>query len=142
MDAEIAAIDDLDAALPEADVISCVTMATEPIVRGALLKPGAHVDLIGAYQPQMRESDDATIRRAGRIFLDTRLFCERSGDIAEPLARGIITREGLVADLFDLCCGRHRGRKSAAEITVYKNSGGGHLDLFTARHLYARVMAG
>jgi ornithine cyclodeaminase len=142
VDAEITAIDDLDAALPEADVISCVTMATEPIVKGALLKPGAHVDLIGAYQPQMRESDDETIRRAGRIFLDTRLFCERSGDIAEPLARGIITREGLVADLFDLCCGRHRGRGSPAEITVYKNSGGGHLDLFTARHLYARIMAG
>jgi ornithine cyclodeaminase/alanine dehydrogenase-like protein (mu-crystallin family) len=142
VEAEITAIDDLDAALPEADVISCVTMATKPIVKGALLKPGAHVDLIGAYQPQMRESDDETIRRAGRIFLDTRLFCERSGDIAEPLARDIITREGLVADLFDLCCGRHSGRSSPAEITVYKNSGGGHLDLFTARHLYARIMAG
>jgi ornithine cyclodeaminase len=141
-DAEITAIDDLDAALPEADVISCVTMATEPFVKGARLKPGAHVDLIGAYQPQMRESDDETIRRAGRIFLDTRLFCERSGDIAEPLARGIITREGLVADLYDLCCGRHEGRSSPSEITVYKNSGGGHLDLFTARHLHARVMAG
>ena len=142
VDADTIAIDDLDAALPEADIVTCVTMATEPIVKGALLKPGAHVDLIGAYQPQMRESDDETIRRAGQIFLDTRLFCERSGDIAEPLARGIIARAGLVADLFDLCTGRHRGRISPSEITVYKNSGGGHLDLFTARHLYAQVMAG
>ena len=129
----------LDAALPEADIVSCVTMATEPFVKGALLKPGAHVDLIGAYLPGMREADDETVRRAGQIFLDTRLFCERSGDIIEPLARGLISRDGLVADLFDLCGGRHPGRKSDSEITMYKNCGGGHLDLFTARLLLQRL---
>ncbi|MFO1123277.1 MAG: ornithine cyclodeaminase [Hyphomicrobiales bacterium] len=140
--ATVTAVDDLDAALPEADIISCVTMARSPIVKGTLLKPGCHVDLIGAYQPDMRESDDETIRRAGRMFLDTRLFCERSGDVAEPLSRGIIDSSGLVADLFDLCCGRHAGRSADDEITVYKNSGGGHLDLFTARHLYRRITRG
>lgn len=139
VDAEVTAIADLDAALPQADVISCVTMAEQPIVKGTLLKPGAHVDLIGAYLPHMRESDDETIRRAGQMFLDTRAFCERSGDVLEPLNRNIITREGLVADLFDLCTGRHPGRTSAGQITVYKNSGGGHLDLFTARHLLTRA---
>ena len=60
----ISAVHDLDAALPEADVISCVTMSTSPSVKGTLLKPGAHVDLIGAYLPTMREADDETIRRA------------------------------------------------------------------------------
>jgi ornithine cyclodeaminase len=126
-------------ALPIADIVSCVTMATEPVVKGALLKRGAHVDLIGAYLPEMRESDDDTIRRAGQMFLDTRVFCERSGDVLEPLNRGIITREQLVADLFDLATGRHPGRISDDQITVYKNCGGGHLDLFTARHLLSRA---
>lgn len=126
-------------ALPLADIVSCVTMTGDPVVAGALLKPGAHVDLVGAYQPHMRESDDETIRRAGMIFLDTRVFSERSGDVLEPLNRGLITREGLVADLFDLCTGRHKGRSSEDQITVYKNNGGGHLDLFTARHLLTRA---
>lgn len=137
---DVRAVASMEEALPEADIISCVTMATQPVVKGALLKPGAHVDLIGAYQPHMRESDDDTIARAGRIFLDTRLFSERSGDVAEPLARNIITSEDLVADLFDLCGGKHPGRTSAEQITVYKNCGGGHLDLFTAKHLLRMEM--
>ena len=139
--AKISAVEDLDSALPQADIVSCVTMATEPFVKGALLKPGAHVDLIGAYLPDMREADDEVARRAGMMFLDTRLFCERSGDIAEALARGILAREALVADLFDLCTERHPGRTSDGQITMFKNSGGGHLDLFTARHLLQQVSA-
>lgn len=114
-------------------------MATEPMVKGALLKPGAqHVDLIGAYLPHMRESDDDVARRAGKIFLDTRLFCDRFGDVADPIAKGILTRDDLVADLFDLCSGKHPGRTSEDQVTMYKNSGGGHLDLFTARWLWER----
>ena len=61
--------EDLDAAVAQADVISCVTMSTAPLVRGALLKPGAHVDLVGAYLPEMRESDDDVVRRA-RVFVE------------------------------------------------------------------------
>jgi ornithine cyclodeaminase/alanine dehydrogenase-like protein (mu-crystallin family) len=136
---DVAAVDSLDKALPQADIISCVTMATQPLVRGALLKPGAHVDLIGAYLPQMREADDDVTKRAGRIFVDTRKGCEGSGDVAEPLARGIISRENIEADLFDLCTGRHPGRRSNGEITVYKNVGGGHLDLFSAQHLFCSI---
>ncbi len=140
--AGIAVAADLDQALREADIVSCVTMATEPLVRGALLKPGAHVDLIGAYMPDMREADDDVVRRAGRIFVDTRFNCESSGEIAAPLAAGLISRDGIVADLFDLCCGRHPGRAGADEITMYKNVGGGHLDLFVARHLLERLQQG
>ena len=136
---DVVAVDSLDEALPQADIISCVTMATQPLVRGALLKPGTHVDLIGAYLPQMREADDDVTKRAGRIFVDTRAGCEGSGDVAEPLARGIITRENIEADLFDLCTGRHPGRRSNDEITVYKNVGGGHLDLFSAQHLLCSI---
>jgi ornithine cyclodeaminase/alanine dehydrogenase-like protein (mu-crystallin family) len=135
---DISAIDDLDDALVQADIVCCVTMATEPLVRGALLKSGCHVDLIGAYMPEMREADDDVARRAGRIFVDTRSGCEGSGDVAEPLSRGLITREQIAADMFDLCQGKHAGRASDGEITMFKNVGGGHLDLFTARHLLAR----
>lgn len=137
---EIRAAGSLDAALPEADIVSAVTMATEPLIRGARLKPGAHVDLIGAYRPDMREADDDVLRRS-RLFVDTRNGCEGSGEIGQPLASGLITPEAIEADLFDLCCGRHPGRESPGEITVFKNVGGAHLDLFAARHLLSRLSA-
>lgn len=128
----------LDDAVAQADIISCVTMATTPLIKGALLKPGTHVDLVGAYMPSMREADDDVTRRAGRIFVDTRNNAEGSGDVAGPLAAGIIRREDIVADMFDLCKGRHPGRESEGQITLYKNVGGGHLDMFAIKHLAAR----
>lgn len=128
-------VSSLEEALPQADIVSCVTMATEPLVRGALLKPGTHVDLIGAYMPDMREADDDVARRAGRIFVDTYANAEGSGDVAGPIRAGILTHEDIVADLFELCSGRHVGRENVDQITMYKNVGGGHLDMFTARHL-------
>jgi len=137
---EVRAVTNLDQAVAQANVISCVTMSTEPLVRGALLRPGTHVDLIGAYLPEMREADDEVMRR-GRLFVDTRNGCAHSGEIAQPLARGVIALESIEADLFDLCMGRHPGRTDPDEITVYKNVGGAHLDLFSARHLMMRSMA-
>ncbi|MFV0475773.1 MAG: ornithine cyclodeaminase family protein [Pikeienuella sp.] len=128
-------------ALPEADIVSAVTMATSPIIAGARLKPGAHVDLIGSYLPSMREADDEVIRRAGRLFVDTRLGCERSGDVADPLANGLLRPQDIVADYFELCAGRRPGRRTAEEITVLKNIGGGHLDLFIAEALYEAAIA-
>ncbi len=137
----VTVVSSLDDAVTEADIISCVTMATEPLVRGVLLKPGAHVDLIGAYTHDMREADDDVLRRAGCLFVDTRNNAKGSGDVAGPLAAGVIGEQDIVADLFDLCKGRHSGRTSAGEITVYKNVGGGHLDMFAMRHLVARADA-
>jgi ornithine cyclodeaminase/alanine dehydrogenase-like protein (mu-crystallin family) len=136
---EVRAVADLDQAVAQADIISCVTMATQPLVRGARLRPGTHVDLIGAYLPEMREADDDVMRR-GRLFVDTRNGCTRSGEIAEPIARGIITTDSIEADLFDLCAGRHPGRTDPDAITVYKNVGGAHLDLFSTRHLMMRSL--
>lgn len=139
MSARISVVTSLSDAVPEADIVSCVTMATSPLVEGRLLKQGAHVDLIGGYLPNMREADDDVVRRAGRVFVDTRGACEGCGDIGQPLASGLITRADIVADLFDLCSGRHPGRSSEHDITMFKNIGGGHLDLFTIRHLLTRV---
>lgn len=129
---------DLDKAVAEADVISCVTMAREPLVKGRHLRPGTHVDLIGAYTPQMREADDETVRR-GRVYVDAYDGACGSGDIAQPIAAGILPRDGIVGDLRSLCVGEVPGRRSDDEITIYKNGGGAHLDLFTAQALAARL---
>lgn len=131
---------DLDAAVAQADIISCVTMSEQPLVKGALLRPGTHLDLIGAYTPQMRECDDDAVRR-GRIFMDNGGGMERCGDLASPLRKGVITRDDVLADLWQLCSGTAAGRRSEQEITVYKNIGGAHLDLFTARWLREQVQA-
>lgn len=130
----------LDDVVPEADIISSVTMARAPLLKGALLKAGAHVDLVGAFMPDMREADDDVLRRAGKLFVDTFIDCEGSGDVIGPLKQLVIAREDIIADLFDLCGGRHPGRTSDDQITVFKNVGGGHLDLFVARHLRDAVL--
>jgi ornithine cyclodeaminase len=135
------AADDLEAAVRTADVVSAATMATEPLVRGAWLKAGAHVDLVGAYQPTMREADDEAVRRA-RIHVDFRgSTLEEAGDLTQPLAAGVISETDILGDLFELCQGRAPGRQSADEITLYKNGGGSHLDLFSAEFLVRRLDA-
>lgn len=129
---------DLDAAVAEADVISCVTMSRAPLVKGALLKPGAHLDLVGAYLPEMRECDDTCVTR-GTLFVDTRGGMENAGDLCQPVAAGVIGWEAVRADHYELAQGTHPGRRNDEEITVCKNVGGGHLDLFTAQALMGRL---
>jgi ornithine cyclodeaminase len=129
---------DLDTAVSQADVISCVTMSDAPLVKGALLLPGAHLDLIGGYLPTLRETDDDAMRR-GSIFVDTRRGMEGAGDLAQPVANGAIAWTDIRADLFQLVQGQLPGRQCDEEITVYKNVGGAHLDLFTAAALLERL---
>jgi len=132
---------DLEAAVRHADLISCATMATEPLVRGEWLKPGTHVDLVGGFTPQMREADDETMRRAS-VFVDSRWFTIGCvGDITSPMTSGSITEADILADLFDLSRGEHPGRRSGGEISVFKNGGGAHLDLFTAEFLGRQLAA-
>jgi len=122
LDINAVVADDLDEAVAGADVISCVTGAESPLVKGALVKAGAHVDLVGAFTPQMRESDDDVIRR-GTIFVDTYEDGILAGDLAQPLAAGLIDRDDLVADLRGLIAGDHPGRTSDEQITVFKSAG-------------------
>jgi ornithine cyclodeaminase len=131
-------VDDLDAAVAEADIVSSATMAPEPLIRGKYLKPGAHVDLVGSFTPEMRESDDEVMRRCS-LFVDHRQTTERSGEFLGPFERGVIRPEDIRADLFELCQGRVVGRSTAEEITLMKNGGGAHLDYFAARYLMERV---
>lgn len=131
-------IDDLRAGLREADLVSAATMTPSPLVYGEELKPGSHVDLVGSFTPQMRESDDETLRRA-TIFVDSYGTTERSGDFLDPVARGIISiDDDVVGDLYGLCRGTISGRTAETEITLMKNGGGSHLDYFTAREVMTR----
>jgi alanine dehydrogenase len=136
---EVRATTDAAAAAAEADLISCATYAAEPILLGKWLKPGAHVDLVGSYRPDLRESDDEVIRRAGRLYVDARFSTvEIAGDVTEPLKRGII-RTADIIDLFELAQGMRPGRTGDSDITVFKSGGGGHEDLATALMLYERA---
>lgn len=132
-----AVADDLDAAVAEADIISSATMATAPHLKGKLLKPGVHVDLVGSFTPEMRESDDDVMTRA-RVFVDHRQTTERSGEFLGPFARGVITPEDVRGDLFEICQGRVAGRESPQDITLMKNGGGSHIDYFVAKYLMDR----
>ena len=120
---------DLDGSLGWADIVSSATIATDPLVAGARLKPGTHVDLVGGFTPSMREADDETIRRA-RVYVDTRAGATKeAGDIVQPLASGVLAADGIVADLFELTRGEKPGRGSADEITLFKSVGAALEDL-------------
>nr|WP_229582654.1 ornithine cyclodeaminase [Paracoccus sp. S-4012] len=124
--------DELGAAVRAAEVIATTTMSREPLLRGAWLSPGTHVDLIGAYRPDMREADDEALRRA-RVFVDSRATTlGHIGEIQDPVDRGVITPNDIVADFYDIASGAY-ARRSEDEITLAKNGGGAHLDLMTAR---------
>lgn len=123
---------DLQSAVAQADIISCATLSKEPLVRGAWLKPGAHLDLVGAFTPEMRESDDEAVRRA-RVFVDTRAGAlKEGGDVVQPLRSGALKPEGVVADLFELARGEKKGRAGPGEITLFKSVGTALEDLAAA----------
>ena len=127
--------DDIATAVAAADIVAAATMTREPVLHGDWLSPGQHLDLIGAYRPDMREADDAALRRS-RLFVDSRASAAHIGEIADPLARGVITEPDILGDLHDLVAGR-AGRRDPAEITLFKNAGGAHLDLMVGRAILA-----
>ena len=124
--------EDLETAVRAADIIVSATMTTEPLLRGDWLRPGQHLNLIGAYRPDMREADDDALRKSS-LYVDS--FDTTIGHIGElkiPLASGAIKREDLLADFYSLDAFRQGG---ADEITLFKNGGGAHLDLMTSRYI-------
>jgi len=136
---EVAVARDLEAAARQADIISCGTLSSEPLIRGAWLKPGAHLDLVGAYLPELRESDDEAVQRA-TLFCDTRAGAlKEGGDLLQPLKAGIIKESDIAAELADLCKGQHPGRKSADEITLFKSVGTAVEDLAAAKLMLERL---
>ncbi len=135
----IQAAESLNDALGKADIVSAATLSTEPLIRGKALKPGAHVDLVGAFKPTMRESDDDLVKLAD-IYVDTREGClSEGGDIAQPLQSGLISPGDIKADLYELCRGEHPGRESNEVITMFKSVGAALEDLAAAMLAYRSV---
>ncbi|MBE0622073.1 MAG: ornithine cyclodeaminase family protein [Burkholderiales bacterium] len=133
------ALADLAQGLAQADIVSCATTATKPVVRGALLRSGMHVDLVGGFTPQMREADDELIARA-EIFVDTYAGAlKEAGDLVQPLASGVLARERVRAELAELVAGAHPGRQSRDEITLFKSVGTALEDLCAARLVLERA---
>lgn len=138
-DRAVTAAGDLEEVAREADLISCATLSKQPLVHGAWLKPGAHLDLVGAFTPEMRESDDEAIRRAS-VFVDTREGAlKEAGDIVLAVKSGALTPDAIRGDLYDLTRGIAKGRQSAQEITFFKSVGTALEDLAAAQLAYSRA---
>ena len=136
----VAVATDLEAAVKAADIISTATMAKEPILKGDWVSAGTHVDLIGAYRPDMREADD-TLMAKGRVFVDAReTTIGEIGELMMPMANGTLSRMDVLGDYQDLCNGM-TGRQADEDITVFKNGGGAHLDLMTGAMILRKVSA-
>ncbi|MCU7376531.1 ornithine cyclodeaminase family protein [Paucibacter sp. O1-1] len=131
---DIEAVPDLARAVAEADIVSCATLATEPLIRGEWLRPGSHLDLIGSFTPAMREADDACFAGAS-LWVDTDEALRKSGDLLQPLASGVIGAADVRGDLAALCRLRS-GRTSANERTVFKSVGSALEDLAAAMLVY------
>jgi ornithine cyclodeaminase len=133
------AVRDLAGAVAEADIVSVATMSRAPLIEGAWLRPGAHLDLVGAYNPAMREADDEAMRRS-RVHVDTRAGAlKEAGDIVQAIAAGAIVADDIAGDLFDLCRGTVPGRRRADEITLFKSVGTAIEDLAAAVLVYERL---
>ena len=132
---------DIEAAVRWADIVSTATLATEPLVRGDWLRPGTHLDCVGAFNASMRETDDTAVARA-RLFVDTRAgaFGE-AGDILLAIASGAIGPGHVIGDLADLACGGIAGRRTPDEITMFKSVGASIEDLAAAIAVYERAAA-
>jgi len=134
----VSATPDLETAVRAADIISCITTSTAPIVKGAWLKPGTHVDLAGAFKPSMRETDGDVIARA-RVFVDTREGAlSEAGDLLQARDEGKFDFSEVQGDLSELCRGTVQGRKTLEEITLFKSCGTALEDLAAAVMVHLR----
>jgi ornithine cyclodeaminase len=134
---DVSVAEDLRSAVENADIVSCVTLSREPLIQGAWLRPGTHLDLVGGFTPQMRESDDEAVKRAS-VFIDTPGAMSEAGDLVIPIASGVLHEADIQADFAALVRGVHPGRTSAEEITFFKSVGASLEDLAAAILVYER----
>ena len=133
------AVDTLREGLALADIVTCATTAREPVILGAEVRPGTHVDLVGAFTREMRESDDALVANA-QVFVDTRAGAlKEAGDLVQPIEAGALAPDHVVAEMADLVLGRHAGRASPTAITLFKSVGTALEDLCAARLVFERA---
>jgi ornithine cyclodeaminase len=123
----------------EADIVTCITLSQTPVVSGDWLKAGAHLDLVGAFRPNARETDDAAVKRA-RIYVDTRRGAlKEAGDLVMPMAAGILKESDVLGDLFELCREQAKGREADSEITLFKSVGSAIEDLGAAMLVWKKL---
>ena len=132
------ATDDLEHAVAQADIVSCATLSTAALVRGAWLRPGTHLDLIGSFTPQMREADAECFARS-RVFVDTPEALSKSGDVLQAIAAGAFGATQLQGALAELCAGTRAGRLSATECTLFKAVGSALEDLAAAELVWGTL---
>ena len=139
---ETRVVADIEPALAEADIVTAATISTVPLIHGAALKPGTHVDLVGAFSPTMRESDDEAMRRA-RVYVDTRGGAlKEAGDIVQAISSGALSEDAIAGDLFQLTRGEADGRRGTDEITLFKSVGAALEDLAAAIYVAGRMAKG
>ena len=137
-DLTITVADDLAEAVSRADIVSTATLSATPLIEGRWLAPGTHLDCVGAFRPDMRETDDEVVRRA-RIWVDTRAgAATEAGDIVIPLRSGVIDSAKIEGDLHELARGEAPRRTSATDITMFKSVGASIEDLAAAIAVYER----
>jgi ornithine cyclodeaminase/alanine dehydrogenase-like protein (mu-crystallin family) len=132
---DAAVVSDLEHGVRSADIVTSATLATAPLIRGEWLQPGVHVDLIGAFTPIMRESDDEAVRRS-TVFVDTDEALHEAGDLVQPIEKGIFSHTDLRGTLAQLCKGEVQGRDSTGQITMFKAVGTALADLAAASMVY------
>ena len=125
-------VSNLQDGVSKADIVSCATLATEPVVMGSWLRPRQHVDLIGSYAPHMREVDDEAIQRA-RVFIDSEAALHETGDLISPLQSGALTHDAILGTLYDLCNPVQKLWRSPEDITLFKGVGHALEDLAAAK---------
>ena len=137
----VTVVDDLETAVRTADIVSCATLSREPLIRGSWLRAGTHVDLVGSFTQDMRESDDE-VMRVGEVFVDTfEGALAEAGDVLQAIRSGALTRDRVQAELRDLCAGTHAGRREPSAITVFKSVGTALEDLVAAKLVHAATVS-
>ena len=130
--------DDLEGAARGAHIISCATLSKEPLIKGEWLQPGTHVDLVGAFRPDMRETDDEAMRRA-RVFVDTHAGATKEGgDIVQAVESGALSLDDIAGDLLEITRGERSGRRFYDQITLFKSVGTAVEDLAAAQLVFER----
>jgi len=132
---------ELQSAVSHADIISCATMATEPLVLGQWMVPGQHLDLVGSFTPAMREADELALKIAD-LHVDTREgTLAEAGEIVQALKAGMIRESDIKADLAELCSGKSPGRTRNEAITLFKSAGCALEDLAAAELVLKKLQA-
>jgi ornithine cyclodeaminase/alanine dehydrogenase-like protein (mu-crystallin family) len=131
-------VTDIQSAVVQADIISCATLASEPVIKGAWLRPGQHLDLIGSYAPHMREADDEAMSRA-LVFIDTEAALHETGDLIKPIESGALSKSSIKGTLYDLCRADFSVNRTETDITLFKGVGHALEDLAAAKLALASI---